>query len=149
MTSPAAIEKLDWYAQRWKIETFHKVLKSGCQAEQSKLRTAERLTNLLAVLCIVGWRVFWLTMVNRTNPRTAATRSLPTPKSQFSITSREIPGSRRGPRLPIILNIVAKLGGYLARKADGPPGNLVLWRGLSRLTDIHLGVEIGEQLVGN
>lgn len=28
----AAIEKLDWYAQRWKIETFHMVLKSGCQA---------------------------------------------------------------------------------------------------------------------
>jgi hypothetical protein len=23
-----AIEKLEWYAQRWKIETFHKILKS-------------------------------------------------------------------------------------------------------------------------
>lgn len=41
-----AIEKLQWYALRWKIETFHKILKSGCQAEQSKLRTAERLVNL-------------------------------------------------------------------------------------------------------
>ena len=68
---PSAIEKLDWYAQRWKLETFHKVLKSGCQAEHSKLRTAERLINLLAVLCIVGWRVFWLTMVNRATPRSA------------------------------------------------------------------------------
>ena len=38
-----AIEKLQWYAQRWKIETLHKILKSGCHAEQSKLRTAERL----------------------------------------------------------------------------------------------------------
>lgn len=38
-----AIEKLEWYAQRWKIETFHKILKSGCRAEESKLRTAERL----------------------------------------------------------------------------------------------------------
>jgi hypothetical protein len=26
----SAIEKLTWYAQRWKVETFHKVLKSGC-----------------------------------------------------------------------------------------------------------------------
>jgi hypothetical protein len=43
-----AIEKLNWYAQGWKIETFHKILKSGCRAEQSKLRTAERLVNLLA-----------------------------------------------------------------------------------------------------
>ena len=31
-----AIEKLEWYAMRWKIETFHKVLKSGCRAEESK-----------------------------------------------------------------------------------------------------------------
>jgi hypothetical protein len=64
----SAIEKLDWYAMRWKIETFHKVLKSGCRAEQAKLRTAERLTNLLAVLCIVAWRAFWLTMMNRVAP---------------------------------------------------------------------------------
>jgi IS4 transposase len=47
-----AIEKLQWYALRWNIETFHKILKSGCQAEQSKLRTAERLVNLLATFCI-------------------------------------------------------------------------------------------------
>lgn len=32
-----AIEKLEWYALRWKIEVFHKILKSGCKAEESKL----------------------------------------------------------------------------------------------------------------
>ena len=63
-----AIEKLQWYALRWKIEVFHKILKSGCQAEQSKLRTAERLVNLLAMLCILSWRIFWLTMINRVAP---------------------------------------------------------------------------------
>ncbi len=39
----------------WKIEVFHKVLKSGCRAEQSHLRTAERLTNLFAIFCIIAW----------------------------------------------------------------------------------------------
>ncbi|ECJ2445489.1 transposase [Salmonella enterica subsp. diarizonae] len=39
-----AIEKFEWYAHRWKIETFHNFLKSGCKAEDSKLRTAERLS---------------------------------------------------------------------------------------------------------
>ena len=57
-----AIEKLDWYAMRWKIETFHKRLKSGCHAEDSRLRTAQRLTNLIALFCILSWRIFWLTM---------------------------------------------------------------------------------------
>lgn len=67
-----AIEKLDWYAMRWKIETFHKILKSGCRAEEVKLRTAERLTNLLAIYCILSWRIFWLCMVNRADPEAPA-----------------------------------------------------------------------------
>jgi Transposase DDE domain len=49
-----AIEKLDWYTQRWKIETFHKILKSSCRAEDSRLRTAQRLTNLIALFCILS-----------------------------------------------------------------------------------------------
>src|ERR1700716_1342430 len=63
-----AIEKLDWYALRWKIEVFHKILKSGCRAEEAKLRTAQRLANLIAVYCILSWRVFWMTMLNRSSP---------------------------------------------------------------------------------
>jgi hypothetical protein len=43
-------------------------MKSGCRAEESKLRTAERLVNLLAVLCIVSWRIFWTTIMKRAAP---------------------------------------------------------------------------------
>ncbi|REK30598.1 MAG: IS4 family transposase, partial [Planctomycetota bacterium] len=46
------------------------------------------------------------------------------------------------------LLVVAQLGGYLNRKNDGPPGNTVLWRGLARLTDIHLGFNLARD-VGN
>ena len=140
----SAIEKIDWYAQRWKIETFHKILKSGCRAEDAKLRTAERLTNLIAVFCVVAWRVFWLTMVSRTNPKTSA-------DAVFTETEIAILNHLAGdPEQPLPKNVahyalaIAKLGGYLARKNDGPPGNTVLWRGLSRLTDIHFGVELGK-----
>lgn len=59
-----AIEKPEWYTHRWKIEPSHKVLKSGCKAEDSKLRTAERLSKLLSSFCIISWRIFWLTMVS-------------------------------------------------------------------------------------
>ena len=144
----SAIEKVAWYSQRWKLETFHKVLKSGCRAEDAKLRTAERLTNLLAVFCIIAWRVFWLTMVHRTNPNTAA-------DAVFSETEIAILNHLAGdPEKSVPKNVahyilaVATLGGYLNRKSDGPPGNTVLWRGLSRLTDIHLGVELSIELVG-
>jgi len=65
-----AIEKLRWYAMRWKIEIFHKVLKSGFKAEEVRLRAAERIVNMLAILCILSWRVFWVTMMNRAMPDT-------------------------------------------------------------------------------
>jgi hypothetical protein len=44
---------------------------------------------------------------------------------------------------------VARLGGYLARAKDPPPGNTVMWRGFARLTDIELGFIMGARLVGN
>ena len=44
---------------------------------------------------------------------------------------------------------LAMLGGYLARKNDPPPGNLVIWRGLNRLADIALGFGAKDKLVGN
>ena len=68
-----ALEKLAWYAMRWKIETFHKILKSGCKAEASKLRAAERIVNLIAVFCILSWRAFWMTMMNRVEPTASPT----------------------------------------------------------------------------
>jgi hypothetical protein len=43
---------------------------------------------------------------------------------------------------------LARLGGHLARAGDSPPGNRVMWRGLSRLTDIELGFKTAK-LVGN
>ena len=44
---------------------------------------------------------------------------------------------------------IARLGGYLARAGDTAPGNAVIWRGLSRVTDIELGFALGAKLVGN
>jgi hypothetical protein len=37
-TRRQAVEKVQWYALRWKIEVFHKILKSGCRADQARLR---------------------------------------------------------------------------------------------------------------
>jgi len=141
-----AIEKLDWYSMRWKIETFHKILKSGCKAEDSKLRTAERLINLLAIFCILSWRVFWLCMLNRTNPDAPA--RLVFTNSELSILNHLHPAPKSA-KISHYLKTVARLGGYLARTGDPPPGNMVIWRGFSRLTDIHLGFTLAKGIVGN
>ena len=61
------------------------------------------------------------------------------------------PATRRAQRksLTSYLTKLARLGGYLARVGDAPPGNRVVWKGLSRLTDIEMGFLIGAKLVGN
>lgn len=69
-----AIQNLVWYASRWKVETYHKILKSGCKAEVSRLQTADRLVNLISVFCILSWRLFWMTMLNRSDSATPAGR---------------------------------------------------------------------------
>ena len=145
-----AIEKLQWYALRWKIEVFHKILKSGCKAEDSKLRTAERLVNLISIFCIVSWRIFWMTMLNRASPD-APPRLALTP-IEMRLLDHLVPEKGEPAKKTSIsryLIKIARLGGYLARANDPPPGNIVMWRGLSRLTDIEIGAIVGAEIVGN
>lgn len=135
-----AIEKLDWYALRWKIESFHKILKSGCRAEEARLRTAERLVNLIALFCIIAWRLFWMTMLNRTEPEASPRIALT--RDEIGLLDRMIDATGQPPpsrALSDYLIHIARLGGYLARASDPPPGNVVLWRGWCRLMDIKLG----------
>jgi hypothetical protein len=143
-----AVEKLNWYAMRWKIEIFHKILKSGCKAEESRLRTAERLANLIALFCILSWRIFWLTMMARNAPTIAATSVFT--KTEIALLDAHATGPPKTscePTLASHLIKLAKLGGYLARTHDPPPGNMVIWRGWRRLNDMLIGAHT--KFVGN
>jgi Transposase Tn5 dimerisation domain len=136
---------------RWKIETFHKILKSGCKAEESRLRTAQRLTNLIAVFCILSWRIFWLTMMNRAVPGASPTLAFTALEIRLLDQLAKIKDMQRPQTKSISTYLIriARLGGYLARAGDAAPGNAVIWRGLSRLIDIELGFALGAKLVGN
>ena len=98
-----------------------------------------------------SWRVFWLTMLNRTMPDVEPQTALT--ETEIRVLDRLVPdpaGARRRRRtLSHYLTKLARLGGYLARASDPLPGNIVMWRGLSRLTDIQIGVEIGAGDMGN
>ena len=145
-----AIEKLEWYALRWKIEVFHKILKSGCKIEDSKLQTADRLVNLIAVFCIVSWRIFWMTMINRASPAAPPTDALT--ELEIRLLDRIVPDQTNTPpkgTLSRYLIKTARLGGYLARNNDPPPGNKLMWKGFTRLTDIVLGATAGAKSMGN
>ena len=94
-----------------------------------------------AIIVIVAWRVFWLTMMNRTSPNSPAATVL----TDTEIEILDLLGKTEPPKKKTVAHYlieIAKIGGYLARERDPPPGNMIIWRGLSRLTDIHMGFEL-------
>jgi hypothetical protein len=96
------------------------------------------------VFCIVAWRVFWMTMLNRVAPQAPpalALTGVETALLDRLVPDKESPRSRRQALSPYLTKL-ARLGGYLARSRDPPPGTMVIWRGLSRLTDIVLGATL-------
>lgn len=83
-----------------------------------------------------------MTMMNRICP--AASPQVALTKTEIDLLDcliKENSFSKEG-RLSTYLIKTAKLGGYLARSSDPPPGNTVMWRGMSRLIDIELGFRI-------
>ena len=136
-----AYEKVRWYSLRWRIEMYYKVLKSGFRVEACRLGHAERLTRYLTVMSIVAWRLFMITLVARTDPATPCSTLLADHewKVLFLKANRNKPLPPKPPPIGDVVIWVAKLGGYLARKSDGPPGTITLWRGWKRLADLTEG----------
>ena len=133
-----AVERIQWYRQRWQIEVYHKVLKSGCHVERSQLATAKRLHSFIALLSIIAWRLFWITHIRRHDPDAPCTLVLTTHEwhSLYAFHHRTNHLPTEPPTVTQVTLWIAQLGGFLARKHDGHPGVTVIWRGWQRLSDI-------------
>ncbi len=71
--SAADIEKcLRWYTLRWRIEDWHRVLKSGCSIDKLAHETAERLRRAIAINLVIGWRIMLMTLLGRETPELPA-----------------------------------------------------------------------------
>jgi hypothetical protein len=137
-TLQEAIERIQWYIKRWIIEDFHRVLKSGCQVEARQLATRERLQRALALDMVVAWRVMDLNKAARLQPDAPADRWLSRDQWQALycyVHPRQEPPAQP-PTIGEAVLWIARLGGFLARKSDGAPGPMTVWRGLQRLKDI-------------
>lgn len=71
--SAADIEKcLRWYTLRWRIEDWHRVLKSGCNIDSLAHETAERMRRAIAINLVIGWRIMLMTLLGREMPELPA-----------------------------------------------------------------------------
>jgi hypothetical protein len=130
------------YAKRWRIEDWHRILKSCCKAEEVGADDAESLRRILAVNMAVAWRIHVLVLLGREQPDLPMSVVF----SDMDITVLGLMARRRGFAIPTNLGeaiiTVARLGGYLHRKHDPPPGSKVLWLGLLKLMFAAEGAEL-------
>jgi len=140
-TLEQALEKIHWYKQRWKIERYHLILKSGCKVEDLQLETVESLQNALAVYSVIAWKLLWLKQESEQQPEELCDKILTESEWQalYCVTHRTPKPPLQPPTLKDAVLMIAKLGGFLGRKSDGKPGIIVIWRGLRRLQDIVEG----------
>lgn len=134
-----AVEVVQAYAQRWKVERYHYVLKSGCRIEDLQLESADRIERALAIYNVVAWRLLYLTYVARIAPDLPCTAVLEEDEWQalFLVgAARALP--QKIPAVREAVRMIAKLGGFLGRKSDGEPGVQSLWTGMRRLMDFTL-----------
>ena len=59
---------MGWYCLRWRIEDWHRVLKSGCRIEALQHKTAERLKRAIAINLVIAYRIMLMTLLGRECP---------------------------------------------------------------------------------
>ena len=137
-TIPDAIERVTWYACRWGIEVWHRILQSGGRIEERQLATGERWQRCLTLYSVIAWRVFYATMLARAVPEMSCSVLLEIEEWQALYcalhacpTPPESP-----PSLDQAVRWIAQLGGFVGRRRRDQPGAETVWRGLQHLTDL-------------
>lgn len=138
LTDEDALRIVQFYCKRWRIEEWHRVLKSGCKVQEHQHETVERLKRAIAIDVVLAWRIQLMALLGREVPDLPCTVFF----EELEVTileaqrKKQTKGKARGElRLGEAITLVAKLGGYLARGSDPPPGTECIWKGIIRLYD--------------
>ena len=133
---------IDYYSLRWRIEDWHKVLKTGCEIEERQLETWERMEVLLSLYSVIAWKVLELRELARGESTTSPDILLS--EAERTILETKFPelSDQDGKAYAVS---VAKLGGYLDRGSDPPPGWQTMWKGLQKLRMWAEGYELGAE----
>lgn len=140
-TVEMAITILRWYSYRWRVEEYHKLLKSGCQVERYRL-AAEGMKPLLGFLSVIAAELLQLTYLHRTQPE--ASVELILNPTQITVLKAKFPQQPKVLTVAWAVAAVAQLGGYLEHRRKTPIGIQVLWRGWLKLHDLCEGWHLAQ-----
>jgi len=145
-TVDAATAVVDHYRARWLIEDYFKALKTGCAFEKRQLTTFDGLVRALAIFVPMAWHLLVLRHLGRAASPLPVSRCLD--REQLLLLRKLLDRRRyRLPPRPAIRDVmlgIAALGGHITN--NGPPGWLVLGRGLTRLLDAEVGWRLAREM---
>jgi hypothetical protein len=127
---------VEHYCVRWCIEVLFRTLKSGCRIERRRFEDIERTLPCLGVYLIVAWRTMFVCRMGRSCPDLDC-EAIFEPcewKAVWMAVNRKKP-PKEAPRLNEMVQLVARLGGYIKR-AGSEPGTQALWIGIQRMHDL-------------
>lgn len=139
-TPEEVLEKIAMYRARWIIEDLHQAIKTGCQMEQRQLQDREALQRLLGIIAPLAVRLIQLRAASRQEPEQVATAVLPPEVVQVVAHLSKIPAQTM--TVQACWSAIARQGGYLGRKGDGPPGWKTLWKGWLHIQTLLEGIHL-------
>jgi hypothetical protein len=134
-TAGEAYKYVGYYMQRWKIERFHYVLKSGCAIEKLQERNMDRTVALILMYSIIAVMILNMTYMGRLKPEVPCSVLLGPEewKLLYCIATK----TRKEPKKPCTIkeavDYLGWLGGPKRAPSDGPPGVKTIWIGLMKL----------------
>jgi hypothetical protein len=143
-TLEQAWERVDWYGYRWLAEDYHQCLKSGCRIEQRQLQTVDGLMRLLGLLSPLAVRLLQIRGYARCEPERPAHEVIE--PLMLAVVAQRSGHSPATMTIGSFWTEVARLGGYLARSHDGPPGWRTIWKGWLSLQTFLEGVHFAFHL---
>ncbi len=138
-SSEEARQCLTWYCLRWRIEDFYRTLKTGCRILELRHKTAERLKRAIAINSVIAWRIMLMTLLGRETPETCADMVFTDTELEVMHAYAQHRKLKPPANLQEAVYLMAKMGGYLNRKHDPPPGHQLMWYGYIYLQGLCAG----------
>lgn len=141
-----------WYSQRWTIEQMHRLLKhKGFQIEESELESGWALRKLCVLMLSALIRIMQMNIAYNEPEGGQDIREVYdeneikcleniNQKIQGKTAKQQNNNNHR--KLKWATWIIARLGGWKAYQSQGPPGIIILKRGLDKFYDIYYGWQL-------
>jgi hypothetical protein len=142
-TAEDAMQIVQYYVQRWKIERFHYVLKQGCKVEEIQQRSVERILPVILICSMIANFILAMTYFSRISPD--ASCDLMFDEDEWKLLYRFAKKTKTPPEQPYSLaEAISFLGQFGVGKrapSDGDYGVKAIWLGLKAFySALHLFV---------